>query len=165
MTSDPEARKRSLAALANSPTTWRPGQSGNPSGTKTAGASYKEHINALAGKERTHIASVARDQHAPAVQRMAAKTLLRALRDGYCKAVPMAANDLDRMADRTDGKPVQAVHVTTTTIRPPAVIGVDKAPLVLQCFASIPPAERPALLKQMIALDPPALEAEPVDPA
>lgn len=161
MTSDPEARERSLAALAESRTTWQPGQSGNPSGAKTAGTSYKEYLNALAGKDKAYIAVIAKDKHAPAVQRMAAKTLLRGLRDGYCKAVPLAANDLDRISDRTDGKPHQSLHVTKTTIRPPAVIGVDKGPLLLQAYASLPPAQRAVALAQMQAFEAP--ELPPVD--
>ena len=161
MTSDPEARKRSIAALK----LWKPGQSGNPNGRTTLGATLNECVNAMKGRTRSEVQGIADDDDRSVEWRAAATRVLGMLEPGWHGHIPLGGSDFDRIMDRTVGKPVQAVHVTTTTIRPPAVIGVDKAPLVLQCFASIPPAERPALLKQMMALDPPALEAEPVDSA
>ena len=151
----------SLAAIE--PYQWQTGQSGNVNGRKTLGAALKTCLNAMEAMTITEVQAIARDKQRSVTWRAAAKRVLGMMRDGFHNHIPLAGSDFDRCSDRTDGKPIQAVHVTTTTIRPPAVIGVDKAPLVLQCFASIPPAERPALLKQMIELDQPVLEAEPID--
>ena len=163
MSSDPEARKRSLAALERSRTTWKPGQSGNPNGRPVAGASYAEHLNLLVGKLEAEVRAIARDKDAPVHQRMAAKTTLRALTEAYHKGIPKAGNDLDRICDRTKGKPHQSLHVHRTETRPPAAIIADKAPLLVQAYASLPPAERARVLEQMQGLIPPVVDAEPAE--
>ena len=83
------------------------------------GASYIEWMNRLAvekpnGKARydeNALKKIAKDPKAAAARRYAAQTMLRAFSDGWHKHLPLAGSDLDRIADRTIGKPVQAVHV------------------------------------------------------
>ena len=107
LTSDPEARKRSLANLNH----FQPGQSGNPRGRPAAGAVYVEWLNGMAGKTEKEIQTIADDKTLSAHQRMAARTTLRGLSNEYHGHIPLAANDLDRMSDRTVGKPPQTMLI------------------------------------------------------
>ena len=106
------------------------------------------------------------DHRASHTKAMAAQLLVLARTPGFHEksGKPYCAMLVDMILDRTVGKPVQAIHVHRTETRPPAVIGVDKSALLLQAFASLPPAERPGLLKQMQAAVPPVIDAEPIEP-
>ena len=50
---------------------------------------------------------------APPAKRAAARTWLGAIADGWYRGRRLGADDTDRIADRIDGKPVQAVQVTS----------------------------------------------------
>ena len=105
------------------PRPWKPGQSGNPAGRARGGAYISECLNALLivdgdGRPRYTKADleriVADDDAAPAMV-IAALRSLSAMRDGKLPrggADPEPGRDFDRIADRIEGKPPQAVHVT-----------------------------------------------------
>ena len=119
-------------SLANlHPRPWQPGQSGNPAGRARGGAYISEWLNALLivdgdGRPRYTKADleriVADDDAAPAMV-IAARRILSAMRDGKLPrggADPEPGRDFDRIADRIEGKPPQAVHLTSeeqTTVR------------------------------------------------
>ncbi|MCH8153447.1 MAG: hypothetical protein IH830_13870 [Planctomycetes bacterium] len=119
-------------SLANlRPRPWKPGQSGNPAGRARGGAYISEWLNALLivdgdGRPRYTKADleriVADDDAAPAMV-IAARRILSAMRDGKLPrggADPEPGRDFDRIADRIEGKPPQAVHLTSeeqTTVR------------------------------------------------
>lgn len=85
---------------------WKPGQSGNPAGRKSAGASIKEWINVLSEKTAEEVRDVLTDPLAPTAKVMAARMVLSAtvedVRDATVKVI-----------EYTDGKPQQAVDITT----------------------------------------------------
>lgn len=58
---------------------WRPGQSGNPAGRPSAGASIKEYANAMRDLTEKQLRRVARLKSEPADRRAAAERLLRML--------------------------------------------------------------------------------------
>ena len=161
-------------SLANL-TPWPKGHSGNRNGRPNSGGSLLEHLDELAAEDAEGNAvyevqvlrDITVDQRSSHTRAMAAEWIILGRTPGFHEksGKPYCAMLIEMLLDRKIGKPAQTIHVTKTTLRPPAVIGVDKAPLVLQCFASIPPSERPALLAQMMALDPPVIDAEPIDPA
>ncbi len=63
---------------------------------------------------------IAADPDIQPTKRKAAKSHLRGETDGFSKAgIPLAGNDLDRMCDRTVGKPLQA-SITVKAELPPA---------------------------------------------
>ncbi len=119
-------------SLANlRPRPWQPGQSGNPAGRARGGAYISEWLNALLivdedGRPRYTKADLERivtdDDAAPAMV-IAARRILSAMRDGKLPrggADPEPGRDFDRIADRIEGKPAQAIHVTSeeqTSIR------------------------------------------------
>ena len=62
---------------------------------------------------------IQRDDTEPLPRREAAKILLRTMEDGFSKSgKPLAGDDLDRVWDRTVGKPLQSLQVTQ---QPPAL--------------------------------------------
>src|SRR5690349_11333806 len=75
-----EGRARALANLKP----FAPGQSGNPAGRKTAGATMREHINALAEQDLTEedLRRMARDKAQPWARRAAAERVLKTLEAG-----------------------------------------------------------------------------------
>ena len=171
MTSDPEAREKSLAALQH----WKPGQSGNPNGRRSVGISYKAWGNELDSGDEQGVArydddalrTIRDDPKQCRAKRGAAADLLDLPRTDYHKAIPMRANATDRLCDRTDGKPHQTMSIQRTDVRPPSAIGVDvdaalgrmlvSDPAMLgRAMASISPADR---AKALAALP----EAEPTD--
>lgn len=62
-------------------TRFQPGQSGNPEGRKTAGATIKEHINSLSNADlsEAELRKIARDKEQPWTRRAAAERILRTL--------------------------------------------------------------------------------------
>jgi tRNA U55 pseudouridine synthase TruB len=60
---------------------WKPGQSGNPKGRTTAGATIREWVNSIALDDLTesHVRAIARNREAPWTMRAAALRILRTL--------------------------------------------------------------------------------------
>jgi hypothetical protein len=58
---------------------FRPGESGNPAGRPSAGASVKEHLNVMAAWTEPDIRAAARSKDSPWAKRAAAERLLRAI--------------------------------------------------------------------------------------
>lgn len=109
-------------------TRWKPGQSGNPAGRKSAGASVAEWYNALADAGDEEIARIARDKTAPVAKRAAARQWLQAISDRTTKVgLPLDGEALDRIADRTVGKPTQAVESRRTEDITVTQVNVDLA--------------------------------------
>lgn len=102
---------------------WKPGQSGNPLGEQRAGALIEQHYNVLAGRSEYEYVAIARDKTVSGARRAAAKSWLRTLRDDFHNATPLAANDLDRIMDRTVGKPTQRVEVAERRRSPAEILG------------------------------------------
>lgn len=63
---------------------YKPGESGNPEGRKTAGATLREWFNSLAerGLTEAEVRAIAKDRNAPWPKRSAALRVLRTLEDG-----------------------------------------------------------------------------------
>jgi hypothetical protein len=131
---------------------WPKGVSGNPRGRPNAGAAYREWLNQMEGWTEAEIRAVADDPDEPASKRQAARSHLRALEEGRYHAVPLAANDLDRICDRTDGKPTQRLEVARVE-RDPDQIQADLAALL---------AANPELVEDIAAMPPVDLRALPV---
>ena len=114
-------------------TPWQPGQSGNPRGVRTAGASYRQWLNALTGDtyseaDLERIAFAPKTAKIPPMKRRAAKTILRADTDGFSRAgKPLDGDDLDRIADRTEGLPVKRVESLAVSARAPIAIETELA--------------------------------------
>jgi len=130
---------------------FKPGQSGNPAGRKTAGATIREHMNAMAEADltETQLRTIARGKNEPWPRRAAAERILRTLEAGDLadfqtviagektlaelrdegvntelvkKVKPVehgveielfdrAGGDVDRIMDRTEGKPKQTREI------------------------------------------------------
>ena len=102
------------------------GLKGGPGRNKNAGASIIEHINTMALWPMDRIEAVADDPKASCSKRQAAKSLVRSMSDEWAKnGKPLAADDLDRVLDRTEGKPTQRVHVETREAKDPAALRVE----------------------------------------
>lgn len=119
-----EARARSNANLIH----WRPGQTGNPLGRPAAGMALTEWYNELGIAGRYSVADLEAfaegDDHMKAA---AASTILGARKgrnpekDYSRSGIPLAANDLDRLHDRTVGKATQVVVVASVEVSPLAL--------------------------------------------
>jgi hypothetical protein len=141
---------------------FKPGESGNPAGRKSAGATIKEQFNWLAEQDlnEAEVRKIARDKSLPWTRRAAAERILRTLEAGdladmepalrgekdlttlrsegvnteIVKKIKVktrvtpdgeevieremelhdrAGTDIDRILDRTEGKPAQSVDHTT----------------------------------------------------
>lgn len=120
---------------------WLPGVSGNPAGRPTAGASYREWLNALNsvdGKGQAKytdadLAVIASDEKAQLAKRRAAQTWIRSGALGFgTSGRPLAGDDLDRIADRTEGLPIKRVEMSVETVVKPADLGADAIALIRQ---------------------------------
>ncbi len=110
-------------------------------GRPNAGASIINWMNELAAKPLEHIQAVADDPKASCAKRQAAKSLCRSMSDEYAKnGRPYAADDLDRVLDRTEGKPTQRVAVETRETKDPAALRVELLAVL---------AEHPELLRSL----------------
>lgn len=98
----------SLAALV--PTQIKPGEVRNPAGRKKAGASIIEWLNEFAKLSETEIKKLARGgKGVGAAKKAAAQIWVGALAKGRSMSGKrLAADDVDRILDRTEGRPVQA---------------------------------------------------------
>lgn len=63
---------------------WQPGESGNPAGRRTAGATIREWVNQFAAQDLTEaqVRRVARDPRSPWTKRAAAERVLRTMEAG-----------------------------------------------------------------------------------
>ena len=104
--------------------------------SRSMGASTIEWMNRLdivstAELERIRDAEVSRDN--PHSKAIAAAAILRARTDGFAKnGAPFAANDVDRLLDRTVGKATQRVEVQQQQIADPAALKLELARLIAE---------------------------------
>ena len=157
---------------------WTPGVSGNPNGRPAIGLSYQEWLNVLdthnddgvAKYNQAELEQIRDDPTQCRAKRAAAADLLDMPRADYDKAVPLRANVIDRVCDRTVGKSVQAVHVTQTELPSPAVAIADQSdtlaalltldPSILAtAIANMDPAARARVVAML-----PAADDSPTDP-
>ena len=135
---------------------WEPGQSGNPAGRKPAGLSLLEWINVMHTKTEADVQKIADDESEPVVKRVAAKAWLGALSSGWFKGKREGADDLDRILDRTIGKPVQSMLIQHTQPDDPVVLAEQLRQILSQSpelcalmsglvgAGALPPADEPA---------------------
>ena len=88
---------------------FKPGQVGNPRGSRRAGETIREALNHLADRTEAETRSVADDPDASVARRAAARLWLEALQEPR-HPNPIAA--LDQIMDRTVGKPKQVVETS-----------------------------------------------------
>ena len=127
-TSPPKSLHNSLANLAppwtseTSPRHDRTGERSSP------GMSYLQWLSELdkvmpdgtAFHSAEDLEKIADDGRAPRSKRAAARDLLGMARGDYFKAQPMMADHINRVMDRSVGRPPQAIHMTSeaeTTVR------------------------------------------------
>ena len=104
-----------------------------------------EWFNRLSGMDPPvsddELRRIGKSDKEPIPKRQAAKSLLRSLDDEYAKnGRPYAADDLDRVLDRTEGKPTQRVAVETRETKDPAALRVELLAVL---------AEHPELLRSL----------------
>ena len=89
-----------------------PGVSGNPAGRPKAGAVIAEWMDAMAAYTPEQLREVMGDPSAPAAKVAAARTWLDGISsDRNAAGSPIAGAEVDRICDRTDGKPQQRVEL------------------------------------------------------
>ena len=92
-------------------------------------------MNRLDDRSDEQLSEIQKDQKAPRAKRLAAASILRASVMDFAKnGKPLAADDLDRLLDRTHGKAVQRVEVTQTEKRDPDAVRLE----LLQLLAEHP---------------------------
>lgn len=91
---------------------WKKGQSGNPKGRQPLGLSFIEHLNALGKAKHSKLRAIASDRKQPQLRRAAAKQLLQTTSERMTTAgVPIRGEALDRICDRTIGKPTSHTQI------------------------------------------------------
>ena len=91
-------------------TRFPPGQSGNPGGSRSAGAHISEWINNLCELSEPELEAIANDRDEPVNRRIAARRLL-----GACEEGRSGREETAFVCDRTTGKPRQTVEVARDT--------------------------------------------------
>ncbi len=128
-------------------------------GPGSAGASVIEHYNCLASSDKSmdELRAIGARDGEIISRRLAAKSLHRALRNAIAKnGRPVAADDLDRILDRTDGKPTQRIAVVSVTRRDPAQIREELQQLL---------SDQPALAESLgLPITHEPITAEPITP-
>jgi hypothetical protein len=102
------------------PPRWKKGESGNPKGRPSAGASIKEWMNILANYSMDEINAIIRDKKAPSAKRIAARSMRTA-------ELERAREERRLILEHTDGKPSQRVTLA----------GDSSAPLQIQALTSL----------------------------
>ncbi len=105
-----------------------PFKKGHQPTRRTAGALVVENYNNLANGSHSSVEllRIGRDERETVARRLAAKSLYRALKSTHAKnGRPLASDDLDRILDRTEGKPTQRVALETREIKDPAALRVE----------------------------------------
>lgn len=129
---------------------WLPGVSGNAGGRPAIGASFAEWLNVFdevdaegrAKYSDEDLKAIAEDQTNPPSKRRAAEVILRSGERGFAKTgIPLAANDLDRICDRTVGKPAQQIDLRSVVYSTKRVIIEDRR-------GALPVVEQPALVEE-----------------
>jgi len=105
-----QTNPKSLANL----TPYKPGQSGNPAGRKTAGASIREWMNSLVNQPIEKVEAIANDKSLPVAKRAAACQVLMAQGD-----TDKAMKAREHIIEHTDGKAVARHEVTKVDDRTP----------------------------------------------
>lgn len=100
-----------------------------------AGASFAEALNEMQNWTELQLREVAESPNAPSIQRMAAQTMLRAT-DQHATNDKTGAfanhQDIDRVLDRTVGRPNQSVKVEGSLRLDALMMGLDEAQRVMQ---------------------------------
>lgn len=110
-----------------------------------AGASFAEALNEMQGWSELQLREVAESPASPSIQRMAAQTLVRATNaDAINEKTGAFAHhqDIDRILDRTVGKPSQSVKVEGSLRFDAVVMTIEEAQRVMASSG----AEAPAVL-------------------
>lgn len=150
---------------------WPKGVSGNPRGRPKLGLTILEHYNAIGDAMERGAMTVADldtiiDSDPNGNRRIAASSYKRAMSTGYHNATPLAANDLDRIMDRTAGKPTQRVEVVQadrdpeTILRDLEAILSNEPRLAAEIARALPP-EVAAMLPVSVAGTPAAVSEKP----
>ena len=125
----PETIEETRARTNGNLIPFAPGPDSRRPNAANAGASVIEWYNRLAnqaGMDDAALESIASDESLPRTKRMAAKSLMRSLSDDWAKnGKPHAADDLDRVLDRTEGRAVQRVAVETREVKDPAALKIE----------------------------------------
>ena len=94
------------------PYQWPPGVAGGGS-QRNAGLTFLGWVHRMQSAREPKLRAIADDPREPVVKRAAARHVLRWLTDGFARSgKPFAGDDLDRLMDRTLGRPAQAITVT-----------------------------------------------------
>lgn len=109
----PKTAEGKAKAMANLCPPWKPGEAPKSAGRpKSAGLSIREWMNEMQDWPRERILQLMEDKDSPVAQVAAARCWFDATSLGYTSSgAPVAGSDLDRICDRTDGKPNQPVTV------------------------------------------------------
>ena len=93
-----------------------------------------EDVDGNAKYTKSDLKAIIKDQKSSHPKVVAAQELLRARVEGYDKIdrIPKAADSIDRIMDRTDGKPVQRVEVAQVDARDPEQLRVELMDLIEQ---------------------------------
>jgi hypothetical protein len=103
------SRQASLANLRP----WRKGQSGNRKGRPAAGLTVIEWYNAMQGKTKDKLEAISKDDKQPVTKRLAADQWLQTISKAMTTAgVPIRGEAIDRICDRTAGKPTQHQEIS-----------------------------------------------------
>lgn len=95
---------------------FKKGQSGNPGGSRSAGAYVREWINVMRKWPKDRLERVLESDKAPAAKKAAARVWLHAITTATTdKGTPIAGPELDRICDRTEGKPKQSIDVNSNS--------------------------------------------------
>jgi hypothetical protein len=93
---------------------FKPGHPGGPGRPKGAAYTLKEWLNLMAEYSVSDLNAVLTDEAATAAKKAAARTWLDATtRLTTSSGVPIAGAEFDRIMDRTEGRPAQAIDLTS----------------------------------------------------